>query len=149
MSSYQLCATAASRRSYLNKLLGYQPDYASWSACEFALKPAPGLKLTNATIQQALAMLGPPASGLTTSSFSIFSGTYDAGLFYGAIAFTNLTTAAPVLAAKQICSTVATKLNNALPNQFFATPAVGNTTYLTGVYNPKNPQGLCECVAGE
>ena len=132
-------------REFVTKLLSYQAGYAYWTACEFSVKPAPGLHLTNATIDAALAALAPLAANLDPSPTLIFSGTSDAGLLYGAVVFNNITSSQPVKLAKQVCASVAAKLDGTLPHQFFAqTNAIAHPRFLNGLYDPTNPEGLCE-----
>ena len=143
--SHTPCLPPHRCREFVTKLLSYQDGYAYWAACEFSVKPAPGLHLTNATIDAALAALAPRAANLDPSPTLIFSGTSDAGLLYGAVVFNNITSLQPVKLAKQVCATVAAKLDGTLPHQYFAqTKAVAHPRFLNGLYDPTNPEGLSE-----
>ena len=110
------------------------------------MRPAATLKLTNATVEAALAALGPRASALGTK-YSLFSGTTDKGIFYGAMVFTNLTTRPHTSAARSVCRRVAAALNTTLPAAYFARPSIGKTRIITGTYDPLDPDGLCELPA--
>ena len=141
------CAASPACRLYVSKLLDFQDKPASWSACEFAVRPAAKLKLTNAaSVDAAMASLGPLAFALGTT-YSLFSGTTDGGLIYGAVVFTNLTTPAHLAAAKGVCARVAAALNTKLPPAYFARPSIGKTAIRTGIYDPLDPDGLCELPA--